>query len=92
MEKLERSKFTRAGQVANERLIEAVLDPDRYPEGTTFIAADQEGFSAILAEAVAEHRPVAIFFPDGHEIVTAWAPFSLIRMGREGLEPSTDGL
>jgi hypothetical protein len=48
-----------------------VLDPDRYPKGTTFIAADQEGFSAILAEAVAEHRPVAIFFPDGHEIVTA---------------------
>ena len=69
MEKLERSKFTRAGKVANERLIEAVLDPDRYPEGTTFIAADQEGFSAILAEAVAE-GPVAIFFPDGHEIVT----------------------
>lgn len=71
MEKLERSKFTRAGKVANERLIEAVLDPDRYPEGTTFIAADQEGFSAILAEAVAEHRPVAVFFPNGHEIVIA---------------------
>ena len=53
MEKLERSKFTRAGEVANERLIEAVTDPDRYPEGTTFIAADQEGFGAILAEAVA---------------------------------------
>jgi len=71
MEKLERSKFTRAGEIANERLIEAVLDPDRYPEGTTFIAVDQEGFSAILAEAVAEHRPIAIFFPDGREIVTA---------------------
>jgi len=41
MEKLERSKFTRAGEIANERLVEAVLDPDRYPEGTTFIAADQ---------------------------------------------------
>ena len=71
MEKLERSKFTRAGEVANERLIEAVTDPDRYPEGTTFVAADQEGFGAILTEAVAEQRPVAIFFPDGHEIVTA---------------------
>ena len=71
MDKLERSKFTRAGEVANERLIEAVLDPDCYPEGTTFIAADQEGFDAILAEAVAHHRPVAIFFADGHEIVTA---------------------
>lgn len=71
MKKLKRSKFTRAGEIANKRLIEAVLDPDRYPEGTTFIAADQEGFAAILAEAVAGHRPVAIFFPDGHEIVTA---------------------
>jgi hypothetical protein len=70
MEKLKRSKFTRAGEIANERLVEAVLDPDRFPEGTTFIAADQEGFDSILAEALAEHRPVAIFFPDGHEIVT----------------------
>lgn len=48
-----------------------MLDPDRYPEGTTFIAADQDGFSAILAEAVAEHRPVAIVYPDGREIVAA---------------------
>jgi hypothetical protein len=71
MEKLERSKFTGAGEIANERLVEAVLDPDRYPEGTTFIAADQEGFSSILAEAVAEHRPLAIVYPDGREIVAA---------------------
>jgi hypothetical protein len=70
MEKLKRSKFTQAGKIANKRLVEAVLDPDLYPEGTTFIAADQEDFGSILAEAVAEHRPVAIFFPDGHEIVT----------------------
>lgn len=70
MEKLKRSKFTRAGKIANKRLVKAVLDPDRYPEGTTFIAADQEDFDSILAEAVAEHRPVAIFFPDGHEVVT----------------------
>lgn len=71
MEKLERSKFTQAGEIANERLVEAVLDPDRYPEGTTFIAADQEGFSSILAEAVANHRPLAIVYPDGREIVAA---------------------
>jgi hypothetical protein len=71
MEKLERSKFTRAGEIANERLAEAVLDPDRYPEGTTFIAADQEGFGSILAEAVAERRPLAIIYPDGREIVAA---------------------
>lgn len=71
MEKLKRSEFTRAGEIANERLVEAVLDPDRYPEGTTFIAADQESFGAILAEAVAEHRPVAIVYADGREIVAA---------------------
>jgi hypothetical protein len=71
MEELERSKFTTAGEIANERLIEAATDPDRYPEGTAFIAADQEGLGAILAEAVAEHRPLAIVYPDGREIVAA---------------------
>ena len=71
MEELERSKFTAAGEIANERLIEAAANPDRYPEGTTFIAADQEGFGAILAEALAEHRPLAIVYPDGREIVAA---------------------
>jgi hypothetical protein len=67
MEKLERSKFTPAGEIANERLIDA----DRYPEGTTFIAADQEGFGSILAEAVAERRSIAIVYSDGREIVAA---------------------
>lgn len=71
MEKLERSEFTRAGEIANERVAEAVLNPDRYPEGTTFIAADQEDLGAILAEAVAEHPPVAIVYPDGREVVAA---------------------
>jgi hypothetical protein len=71
VEKLERSKFTRAGEIANERLVEAVLDPDRYPEGTTFIAADQKGFDSILGEAVENHRPVAIIYSDGREIVAA---------------------
>ena len=71
MEDLERSKFTAAGEIANERLIEAAIEPDRYPEGTAFIAADQEHFGAVLAEAVAEHRPLAIVYPDGREIVAA---------------------
>jgi len=69
MEELERSKFPAAGEIANERLIEAAADPDRYPKGTAFIAADQEGFGAVLAEAVAGHRPLAIVYPDGREIV-----------------------
>lgn len=71
MEELERSKFTAAGKIANERLAEAALDPDRYPAGTTFIAADQNGFGAALADAVADRRPVAIVYSDGREIVAA---------------------
>jgi hypothetical protein len=71
MEELERSKFTAAGEIANERLIEAAADPGRYPKGTAFIAADQEHFGAMLAEAVADHRPLAIVYPDGREIVAA---------------------
>ena len=71
MEELERSKFTAAAEFANERLIDAATNPDRYPEGTAFIAADQEHFGAVLAEAVAEHRPLAIVYPDGREIVAA---------------------
>ena len=71
MEELEHSKFTAAGEIANERLIEAVADPDRYPEGTAFIGADQEQFGTILADAVAEHRPLAVVYPDGLEIVAA---------------------
>lgn len=71
MEELKRSKFTAAGEFANERLIDAAINPDRYPEGTAFIAADQEHFGAVLAEAVAEHRPLAIVYPDGREIVAA---------------------
>jgi hypothetical protein len=71
MEELKRSTFTAAGEIANQLLIEAVTDPDRYPEGTTFLAADQEDFGSALAEAVAEHQPLAIVYPDGHEIVAS---------------------
>lgn len=71
MEELERSKFTAAGEIANERLIEAATDPSRYPEGTAFLAADQENLTALLGEAVAEHRPVAIVYSDGREIVAS---------------------
>jgi hypothetical protein len=71
MEELERSEFTVAGKIANERLAEAALDHDRYPEGATLIASDQEGFAVAVAEVVSEHRPLAIVYPDGREIVAA---------------------
>jgi hypothetical protein len=96
MEELERSKFTTAGEIANERLIEAATDPARYPEGTAFIAADQEHFGVVLAEAVAEHRPLAIIYPDGREIVAAPRGGALAfvehllerRRGSKGEQPS----
>jgi hypothetical protein len=71
MEEPERSTFTAAGKIANERLIEAAADPGRYLNGTVFIAVDQEDFGVIVAEALAEHRPLAIVYPDGREIVVA---------------------
>lgn len=71
MEELERSESTPAGKLAKERLIDAVLDPGRYPEGTAFVAADQDDFVAILAATIAERRPLAIVYADGREIVAA---------------------
>ena len=71
MEPAQPGEFTRAGEIANERLIEAVLDPDRCPAGTTFLAVDQEGFETALTEALAERRPLAIIGPDGREIIAA---------------------
>jgi DNA-binding transcriptional ArsR family regulator len=69
MAKLERSKSSPAGELANERLIEAVFAPDRFPEGATFIGADEDHFPGVLAEAVAERRPLVIVYPDGRELV-----------------------
>ena len=71
MEELEQSKFTAAGEIANDRLLDAALEPGRYPDGTAFIAADQPQFRTLLAATVAEHRPLAIIYPDGREIVAA---------------------
>jgi hypothetical protein len=71
MEAAQPGGFTRAGEIANELVIEAMLDPDRYPEGTTFLAVDQDGFETALAEALAERRPLAIVSPDGREIIAA---------------------
>ncbi|MGB7684641.1 MAG: hypothetical protein WBL45_02525 [Solirubrobacterales bacterium] len=71
MAELERSlsKFSPAGELANERLIEAVLTPGRYPEGASFVGVDEVHFAAVLAEAVAEQQPLVIVYPDGREIV-----------------------
>jgi hypothetical protein len=69
MEQLIRNEDTPAGKIATERLISATLDPDRYPDGIAFVAADAPDFERMLADSFTERRPVAIVYPDGREVV-----------------------
>jgi DNA-binding transcriptional ArsR family regulator len=71
MAELERSRSraaSPAGELANERLIEAALEPSRYPDGTVFIGADEEHLADAIADAVTERRPLVIVYADGREI------------------------
>lgn len=69
MAKLEHSRSSSTGDLAGERLIEAMFAPERYPEGATFIGAGEDHFPLVLAEAVAERRSIVIVYSDGREIV-----------------------
>jgi DNA-binding transcriptional ArsR family regulator len=69
MARLESSKSSPSGELASERLIDAVFAPDRYPEGATFIGAEEDHFPTVLAEAVAELQPLVIVYADGHELI-----------------------
>ncbi|MBA3376652.1 MAG: hypothetical protein H0U00_12735 [Actinobacteria bacterium] len=69
MEELAHSSETPAERLATERLTAAALDPDLYPNGTAFIASDVADFPAIMAQNVAEGRPLAILYPNGHELL-----------------------
>lgn len=66
---------TRAEEIANKRFAQAILDPDRYPDRTAFIASDQADLGTVLANAATEQRPVAISFTDGREAI--YTPASL---------------
>lgn len=81
MEKLERSEFTKAGELANERFISAVVGGDRYPAQTAVIAADAPDFTDMLADSVRENRPVAVVYPNGLEVVAAPATGALALLG-----------
>ena len=104
MEELARSKITPAGRVATDRLTMAALKPDLYPNGTAFLAADLPGFAKLIADGLAERRPLAILYPDGHEILVTPALGALAglrarlsalflgsRRPNGALVPSTDG-
>jgi hypothetical protein len=69
VEELARRSQTPAGRLATERLTAAALDPELYPDGTALIAADAPDFLAMMGEEVAEGRPLAILYPDGHEVL-----------------------
>jgi hypothetical protein len=69
VEELAHSSETPAGRLATERLTAAALDPDLYPNGTAFLAADAPDLPALMAENVAEGRPLAILYPNGHEVL-----------------------
>ena len=69
MEELAHSSETPAGRLATERLIAAALDSDLYPNGTAFVASDSSDFLAMMAQNVSEGRPIAIVYPNGHEIL-----------------------
>lgn len=45
---------------------------DRYPDGTRIVSSDHPEFAALVEEAVAQERAVAIVMPDGSDIV--WRP------------------
>ncbi len=65
----ERSDYSAAGKIANTRFAGAALEGSGYPDGTAFLASDAPDFAEMLAASVAEHRPVAVIYPDGREVV-----------------------
>ena len=62
---------TRA-DVATERVI-AIIDDDelarRYPNGTHFVEASNPEHGVMATRALFEGDPVALIYPDGHEIL-----------------------
>ena len=54
---------------ATESALRAIDAPDRYPSGTSFIAADLPSFDAHFRRVTAEGRPVVVVLPDGEELL-----------------------
>lgn len=56
---------------AAANLIESIReeDFDRYPDRTHIIAADLPSHSAMATEALFAGDPVALVYPDGHEVL-----------------------
>jgi hypothetical protein len=66
------TKNTPGTDAAFDLLSRIAVDPaadKRYPNETVLIPADSPDTSTLVAQAVTEHRPLAIVYPDGREIV-----------------------
>lgn len=61
--------MTRTEKLSTERFARAVIEPDRYPDGTVFIGSDQRDVGEILTKAIGELQPIAISYPDGREVI-----------------------
>jgi hypothetical protein len=72
MERLAHSKNTPATDASFDLLSRIAVDPrsdERYPDGTVLVAADSPDTSRVLSRAIDEHRPIALVFPDGSDVV-----------------------
>lgn len=54
---------------AVESALASIDTPDRYPSGTSFIAADLPSFDAHFRRVTSEGRPVVVVLPDGDEVM-----------------------
>jgi hypothetical protein len=56
-----------------DRAVESALDaidaPERYPSGTSFIAADLPSFDSHFRRVTSEGRPIVVVLPDGDELL-----------------------
>lgn len=84
---LGRGKDSPAGYIVSERIRKMIQEdePDRYPNGVSFIAADYPDFEAILKRCLRDGSPIAVVFPDGGEIVATPAGNALVRALRRAL-------
>ena len=72
MENLAHSFNTPATDAAGELLTRIAIDPandERYPDGTVLIPSDSADTSKLIACAIDEHRPIALVFPDGSDVL-----------------------
>lgn len=54
---------------AIDATLAAIGEPDRYPNGTSFLAADLPSFDEHFRRITRERRPVVVVLPDGDEVL-----------------------